>query len=59
VKLVSEGLGNKEVAARLVVSSRMVQARPTHIYTKLGLTSWVQLAQEVAGCGRSVAIIEL
>jgi DNA-binding NarL/FixJ family response regulator len=51
VKLVSEGLGNKEVAARLVVSSRMVQARPAHISTKLGLTSRVQLAQEVAGCG--------
>ena len=36
VKLVSEGLGNKEVAARLFVSPRTVQAHLTHIYTKLG-----------------------
>jgi DNA-binding CsgD family transcriptional regulator len=48
VKLVSEGLGNKEVAARLFVSPRTVQAHLTHIFAKLGLSSRVQLAQEAA-----------
>jgi predicted ATPase/class 3 adenylate cyclase/DNA-binding CsgD family transcriptional regulator len=51
VRLVSEGLDNKSIAARLFVSPRTVQAHLTHIYTKLALTSRVQLAQEAGRHG--------
>jgi predicted ATPase/class 3 adenylate cyclase/DNA-binding NarL/FixJ family response regulator len=47
-RLVTEGLPNKDIATRLFVSPRTVQAHLTHVYTKLGIKSRVQLVQEAA-----------
>ncbi|OBG19383.1 transcriptional regulator [Mycobacterium sp. 852002-51057_SCH5723018] len=48
VRLVGDGLSNKDVAAKLFVSPRTVQTHLTRIFRKLGISSRVQLAQEAA-----------
>jgi non-specific serine/threonine protein kinase len=42
--LVAEGMTNREIAARLVVSKRTVDAHVEHILSKLGFSSRVQVA---------------
>jgi non-specific serine/threonine protein kinase len=42
--LVAEGLSNRQIAQRLVISKRTVDAHVEHIYGKLGVSSRVQLA---------------
>jgi predicted ATPase/class 3 adenylate cyclase/DNA-binding CsgD family transcriptional regulator len=48
VRLVSDGLPTKDIAARLFISPRTVQSHLTHVYTKLAVSSRVQLVQEAA-----------
>ncbi|BBY81147.1 LuxR family transcriptional regulator [Mycolicibacterium pulveris] len=48
VRLLTEGLSNKEIAARLFISPRTAQTHLTHVYSKLGLSSRVQVVQAAA-----------
>jgi DNA-binding NarL/FixJ family response regulator len=47
-RLVAEGLTNREVAERLFVSPHTVSSHLRHVFSKLGITSRVELAR-VAG----------
>nr|WP_271209706.1 protein kinase [Rhodococcus wratislaviensis]GLK34419.1 hypothetical protein GCM10017611_12660 [Rhodococcus wratislaviensis] len=47
--LIAEGLTNKEIAARLVISPRTAQGHVEHLLTKLGFTSRTQVAAWFVG----------
>ena len=47
--LVAQGLSNKQIAAKLVISQRTAQGHVEHILTKLGFSSRVQIAAWVIG----------
>lgn len=47
--LVAEGLSNREVAARLFVTTKTVEAHLSKIYGKLGIRSRAELAHRLVG----------
>ncbi|WP_067839963.1 protein kinase domain-containing protein [Nocardia lijiangensis] len=47
-ELVAEGLTNREIAARLVISPRTAEGHVEHLLTKLGFTSRAQIAAWIA-----------
>ncbi|HEX4941699.1 MAG TPA: helix-turn-helix transcriptional regulator, partial [Actinomycetota bacterium] len=57
--LVAEGLSNRDVASRLVISPRTAETHVEHILTKLGFTSRAQIAawvvEEEASTGSALA----
>jgi ATP/maltotriose-dependent transcriptional regulator MalT len=52
-ELVAEGLTNKEIASRLVISQRTAETHVVHVLTKLGFTSRTQIATWVVEQRRS------
>lgn len=46
--LVAQGLRDREISSRLVISRRTAESHVAHILTKLGFSSRVQLATFVA-----------
>ncbi|RMI30123.1 protein kinase [Nocardia stercoris] len=50
--LVAEGLTNKQIASRLVISQRTADGHVEHILTKLGFTSRAQIAAWIVDVGR-------
>ena len=58
IRLLSEGLSNKDIAKMLFISPRTAQTHLTHIYSKLNPSPRVQVAQGAArhiGMARGVA----
>lgn len=47
-ELVAQGLGNREIAERLVLAKRTVDSHIEHIFSKLGFTSRAQIAAWVS-----------
>jgi DNA-binding NarL/FixJ family response regulator len=48
-RLVADGLSNREIAARLVISERTAQNHVQHILDKLGFANRAQVAAWAAG----------
>jgi len=53
--LAAQGLMNRQIAERLVISERTVEAHIAHILAKLGLASRVQLAAWVVANERQIS----
>lgn len=47
-ELIAEGLTNKQIATRLVISQRTVEGHVEHVLAKLSFTSRAQVAAGVA-----------
>jgi predicted ATPase/DNA-binding NarL/FixJ family response regulator len=55
--LVADGLSNREIAARLVISKRTVDAHIEHIFSKLGVSSRIQLVNWLNSSGALCGLI--